>query len=823
MTKNIHLFRMALQNLRRGGQRVIVAALCIAFGVMSLAAMSALSDVLAEALLVTPRREIGGDLTLSRPGQEQLTDEHLARLAELEAEGAISAFTPVADTFHLTLRVPGSAHLYFQRGRGVDPARYPLVGDLTLAAPDNTGLATLLAAPGDVLLTRDVAAEMGLAAGDSVILAEQSRGAPLQGRVTGVVADTPDHSGSRVYYNLETAAALTGRAHPADGVLAAAPEATTLATHLEEEGWSAYTTAERRGRNRETQDIFNLFLKGAGILGLLVGGVGVANTMQVLLARRGREMAVLKTVGYGRRDLLLLFVWETAVLGIIGSVIGVVLALGVGRYLVDLFGRITTFLLTWRFGWETAVSSLGVGVLTTVIFAMSAIVRAGNVRPAALLRDEPIKAGRLPKRQTAALLLGLTLPFAVITSLIMGSVIEGVGVLLFALAGLLLVGGVLGGLTWLAARLLPVSRFHLLHMARVNLRRRGLGLVFPLIALFIGVVTLGMGAVVTQGARQEMAAHTIAFDGPALTLRAAAEAETAVAAAAAGHDLENVRWGRETAVSQISFPALDNRRLPPRLIGRGAPADVTVEGAAWGTAAGVYVPARSQIPAGAEATVTLADGQTHTLPVVGSYEPDWRLPTLRNELGLLLPAAQLEALAPAQTITLFADPAGPRRETVAALGEALPQAIVIDNIAYINRYSQQYSNLYAFALAMAGLALLAGVLLVGNAVTLAMLNRRYEIGVLKAVGYTRRHVLTAVALEYSLVAVIAALLGLIAVQIALQVLQMINDQAGSLLRLDWRSALFIFGLSVGLTLLTALAGAWKPTRVTPLVALNAGK
>ena len=79
---------------------------------------------------------------------------------------------------------------------------------------------------------------------------------------------------------------------------------------------------------------------------------------------------------------------------------------------------------------------------------------------------------------------------------------------------------------------------------------------------------------------------------------------------------------------------------------------------------------------------------------------------------------------------------------------------------YQAHYISTYKNLFVFAAAMASLAILAGVLLVANSVSLAMLDRRFEIGVLKALGYSRGQVLFTQVVEYTLMAVIISLTGL---------------------------------------------------------------
>src|SRR3989440_8490381 len=93
------------------------------------------------------------------------------------------------------------------------------------------------------------------------------------------------------------------------------------------------TTADQALKNNQAQvDFIKKFLEIAGLLALLIGGVGIVNTMQVLLSRRKIEIAMLKTTGYRRFDLYLLFGLEAGFLGLVGGAIGALFATG-GRLL----------------------------------------------------------------------------------------------------------------------------------------------------------------------------------------------------------------------------------------------------------------------------------------------------------------------------------------------------------------------------------------------------------------------------------------------------------------------------------------------------------
>jgi len=131
----------------------------------------------------------------------------------------------------------------------------------------------------------------------------------------------------------------------------------------------------------------------------------------------------------------------------------------------------------------------------------------------ALLRNEAVEASRIPWIKGAGLLACLVVPFTALTSLVMGSVGKGIGVLGFALAGLVILGGFFAGMIWAATRILGLRPLPLVRLAQKSLKRRGFSLVFAMIALFAGVLTITAGVVVTPGSRREMQIRDIALEG----------------------------------------------------------------------------------------------------------------------------------------------------------------------------------------------------------------------------------------------------------------------------------------------------------------------
>ncbi len=818
-----HFTRLAVHNIRRGGQRILIALLCITFGTMSLVAMTMLAKSIESALVKDSSEVVGGDISMGRKFEETISSSDINQLEGLVRQDKISRFTLIAFSSSITFRKPDSGELHFAgNGLGIDPENYPLAGTLAISEPGSIGLPSLLQQVGDVIVTRDVAEQFSLHVGDPILLSDLRFGVSVEGTVRGIAYDTPNHQGDKIYYSTATAQELSNGLPVVNTAIVNATNPGSVSMLLDESGWSVDWTSSHN--SDRAANLWLIGLRGAGILGLLVGGIGIANTMQVLLRRRQNEIAIMKTLGYREGDLCLIFMVEAGLLGLAGSLPGAVLGVVFSTGLLEIFRKTSTMLYQWTFSPVPPAIGILVGVLSTVILSSWSILLASRARPMALLRNEPVDWQRIPIGQGIGLALLLGIPYVLLASLVMESIRSGVIVLGIILLGIGILGGFFSGLLWLTTHLITFNRFNLTKMAIRNLRRRNTGLIFAMIALFTGVLAMSLGLAVIEISKGKISGNTVDFKEYNLAILSNANQESQIVRAVQAYNPETVAAGYRSPIAgmRIDREDADLNEMDHFLVGRTDPVDYTLHGAEWGSQPdGVYTYVWSNVPEGSQIDVTFTDGTVKTFTVVGSYDVNYDSSYLYPSRGLLIPAEGFLQNAKPEFFTYFVQ-ISPKQlnETTEALGKTLHQSTVINLAVYASRFIQSYRNIYMLPIVLAGLALVAGLLLIANSVSLAMADRQYEIGVLKTIGYSKHQILKVLMVEFGLGGVLATCAAILSIQGFLMLLAIGNRLQGSDLLLGIPSVVAASMTSIGLTLFTVYAISKKPAEEAPMIVLN---
>ena len=898
----------AVRSLRRGGQRTVMAIFCIAVGVMAIVALQLASLMVSNNLTSNVRAANGGDISVT---QEviPLRQADLPFFDDLKRRHTIAQYTALTRQTGTALH---GSQLYPITVGVVDPAVFPLAGQPNFTQPSHGDLHGLLAPRGAVVLSTLVADTLHVKQGDHVTI-NGSGGRTFDARIAGLIANSATFGGgtdayvSRPTYQQGANGALT---YSVVYITTSSDAQTKQAEAQIKQRFplaTVQTVADAlKARQNQTQLVHNL-LQVVGILALLIGGFGVVNTMSVLLARRRVEIAMLKTSGYKRRDLYMLFGVEAALLGILGGAVGAVIGIALSWVVKTLIENAFQLHLPFVIDPGAVLMGVLVGLVTALIFGLQPIARAAFVRPQAVLREVTERPSWGTRLGSAALFLLLSVLFCVLASVILGSALWGIAVVYgtFFLLGLLSIFFAL--LVWIIGRLPVPERLGLgqaalatlalliavaitvalppvgivlilvavlgygvaflprpwkatIKMSLRNIGRQRTRATMTLLALFVGVFSVGLMVILGQDVRDTIStALSSQLDYNVVSIspvRFAPQLERQIP------HLPGLKKYQSVAAAQVAPLSINGQSLVSLLqktkASRGpARASLGVNGTlallsglggydlAAGQSTGATVAkgdGRNLNAGDAGTTNVLIESFLHTLGplhlqlgdrITVTDEAHAKSLTVRivgfYTTGLFDTTHFEPILAPRTMVRSFAGLRGdiiytlkvdPKKADAAVtqLNRTAPHAITLNltNLGAI--VDQILGNLVILLVALASLALFAGVIIIANAVALAMLARRREQGILKSVGYTSGRVLSGVLIENGVIGGLGGVLGMLLVALATTLLA--NNIFKTSLALPGPTILGLILLVTVIALVTSALVSWRAVRVRPLEVLR---
>ena len=342
-------WRVALRFLREGRMQTVLIIVGVAAGVAVIAYISALinglqSNTLAKTLgaqahislrapddLVTPAAlPVAGAavLTETQPRAQRLRSvaNWQALVPLLERLPDVAGVSPMVSGSGLALRGEASQAIALM---GVDLDRYDRV--VGLRSKVVSGSARL--APGEAIVGRELAADLGVRVGDRLTVQTSGAGGSVSDavRVTALVdLGVKDLNRRTVIVPLRAAQsllALPGGATQIDLTLKDVWVAQTLASELQTrlpykiESWQESNAQLVSALN--AQSISTAIIRGV-VLAVVV--LGIASVLVVSVVQKGREIGILRAMGATRGQVLRVFLVQGAVVGVLGSVLGLLLA-----------------------------------------------------------------------------------------------------------------------------------------------------------------------------------------------------------------------------------------------------------------------------------------------------------------------------------------------------------------------------------------------------------------------------------------------------------------------------------------------------------------
>jgi putative ABC transport system permease protein len=817
MNRLLFYLRYALRSLRRDSTRTFLAGLSVTFGVLSLVAMQLLANALLHGEMFDQRIQYGGDAIVRPPDLGQaFTPSDLAQIETWREQGLIAEYTLIADGSAAYLRTSSNGRVTFlQNAFGIDVSTYPLIGRLVLSEPAGASAADVLLNPTDVLVTRDIAEQRDIHVGDTILLSGDST--PIQLTVAGIIGATPTQQGDSVFYSLETARLVENRSDVINTISLNWGTAPNAAQIVIDSPYNVYVAVDREDvvQSSSGLELFDVMLRGAGVLGLLIGGVSVSNTLQVILARRRLEIAMLKTLGYQQADLMMLISLETGFIGLVGGLVGAIAGAQIAGKLLDVLSGSGSIMLAWQPDPVIMVGGVVVGVLTAVVFGMQAILVSSATRPVQLLRDLPLKISRRTQLSRLALYVVMLFIFGVLVGVVLGAPLQGI--LYVAVGGVLVVlaRALFWAVLWVTLKL-PMPAFPMLRLTRANLRQKKMQASLIVLALSAGAFSVSFAALSIYNAQLTVTRVRGSDEGYNLMVYT-----TTVGAATAADEMM-AQGAEATYVTERVRGTLNGASII--LEGRDAAElniDMQYQGDWSEDEAVALLPENggSSDAVGSMLTVNVS-GEEYRVRLLGFYTADPNSLSSQGALVMVVPHQLMQQFdhVPLQTRVFGKFPPASLRQVTNAIGEKFPDMLVFSRADINDAMIATYQALFTFAAAVAGLALVAGAVLIANAAGLNLVERYREIGIFKAVGYTSSHVLRAFLSEYSFLGILAGLFGVVGAVAAITLINL--SQPGTDLVIDPSILGSMLLLSVGIAVLSAVVVAWRPTRVRPLDVLR---
>jgi putative ABC transport system permease protein len=699
---------------------------------------------------------------------------------------------------------------------------------------------------GEVSLLKSTADDKGIEVGDTVSVVGDGPRTNLKVVGLGNFAGVSNVGGFvLVLVDLRQAQQLAGEPDQYSDILVSAADGVTP-TQLRDriKAISPSSVNVRTGQQQADQDISDIhdalgFLTTAllafGGISLFVGAFIIFNTFSITVAQRMREFALLRTLGASRRQVMGQVVFEGFLIGAVGSVVGLLVGIGLAKGLRALFKAVGADLPSQGTVIEvrTIVVSLVVGTLVTLLSGLAPAIRATRVPPVAALREGAV----LPPGRSAR----FVTPGGIVLALLGAA---GIAVGLFGGGSVALVG--LGaflvfiGIALLSPKLVPplasfigapmpgiVGR-----LARENATRQAGRTAVTASALMIGVTLVAFVSIFAQGLKATIddAVDTAAKPGT-LIIENTSGGSALPAQVASG--LERVP-GIDT-VSPISFSTSRVQGVSGRTPVSGIPANVSkVFDTKWkvgddrtfaslGTTGAVVTKGFADdhdLRVGSRLNVLTPLGKRLTLTVRGIADDSSGL------LADLSVSHDLAASAFGKTgdALVFAGvPPDREAQVKQVLDRTLDRLYPIAEAKTVQQFKDQQAGQINGLLILIYVLLLLAVIIslfgIVNTLVLSIYERTRELGMLRAIGTSRKQVKRMIRYESIITAVIGAVIGIVlGVIFALAVAQALSDDGFKLsIPIAQLVILLVLGALAGV--LAAILPARRAAKLNVLEAL----
>jgi putative ABC transport system permease protein len=601
-------------------------------------------------------------------------------------------------------------------------------------------------------------------------------------------------------------------------------------------------TEEAEDEIGQFTSIIRYFLLAFAGISLFVGAFVIFNTFSITVAQRTREFATLRTIGASRRQVLAAVILESLAIGLLASLIGLALGLFLAEGIQALF-RTFDFELPSAdrvFAPRTVVVSMLVGVLVTLAAGLFPAIRATRVPPIAAVRE----GATLPRSRLAPFVPWIAGLVVVGALLLLGRSMftDDLGTadrLLSMAAGVLLL---FVGVAMLSSRLVrPIAALVGLPARRVggaagklasgNTVRNPGRTAATAAALMIGIALVAFIATLADGLKtsnreaieEQVGAEYVVTAQDGYTPFVAAIGD-AVAASPAPEVVTSVR----TDAARVNGDDAELGGIDPDTITAAYRFDWT-EGsddvlADLGTTGAVVSASYADdhgIELGTRLRIESTANRTADVRVVGLYDPHPFYPLLES---LSVSTQLFDQLVDRPRnrwtwVNVAGEPSAASKTELEAAVAGFPDAQVETREEWIQREDADFDEFLTFLYVLLALSVLISIFGMINTLVLSVYERTREIGMLRAIGMTRRQTRRMIRQESIITALIGAALGLpLGIFLAALVTRALTE-FDLTFSIPWGQLVFLTLLAIVVGILAAITPARRAAKLDPLRAI----
>ncbi len=788
----------ALRGLLGRKLRTVLTAIAIILGVATISGTYVLTDSIDNAFhSIFYETRAGSDAVISGKSAFDLSGDSGSTAPSFD-ESLLPKVRGLSDVAEAEGQVNGEAHLIGKDGKAIVYGGAPNLGFSIANGASRFNPLQLVSGSwpkgNEVVVDKSTASKENLELGQ--VIGVQATGPVERLRISGIVkfGSVSTIGGATLAgFDLPTAQHIFGKPGKLDEIAVAANQGvpddrllSQIRSILPPQTQVRTSQAQSREDSKETDSFISFlqkFLLGFGGVALFVGSFVIANSLSITIAQRTREFATLRTIGASRGQILRSVMLEAVVMGTLASIVGLFAGLALAYGLFSLFDAVGFTLPNNGLTLETRtiVVALLVGIVVTLLASLRPAIRATRVPPIAAVREgATLPESRFARFRLPAAILLTLLGFA---GLLAGLFVPDLGtgqILLYMLGGALLVffgvallsvrlvGPFAWTLGWPAKKIGGVAGA----LARDNSRRNpqrtastasalmiGLALVTLVSMLAAGIVSSFRGAVndIWKNADYAITAQNNFSPIPVAASEAVAKTPgvTSVSNVRAG---EALAFGNKIGLTGVDPPASKVFNLDWT---QGSSEVLATLGANGAFVDKDYAKSHN-LTIGSPVQLTFANGTKATVNVKGIFDP----PTGGSPFGRVTVSTETfdrHTPEPENLYSFVLMQGGQTDANQAALDATLkdfPNAKAATRQKFIDNQISGLSSILNILYVLLALSVVVSLFGIVNTLVLTVFERTREIGMLRAIGMTRRQVRRMIRHESVITALIGAAIGI---------------------------------------------------------------